>query len=163
MAANPLCRSICFLNSNKLYKKFSKSKEILNKDGSPRENSTHERLKQEIALQEAEIDRLQQESKTIPERIDISNLEDYRCFECISNESKNLFDFVNSCVWNARKQMVECLLPFYENKNEYIDLFYTLSPTVTDGLKVINIRSRSALNRFRCPAAVLPKNNFAEN
>ena len=29
---------------NKLYKKFSKSKEVLNKDGSPRENSAHERF-----------------------------------------------------------------------------------------------------------------------
>jgi len=37
-----------------------------------RENSAHEPLKQKIALQEGEIDRLQQESKAIPERIDIS-------------------------------------------------------------------------------------------
>jgi hypothetical protein len=112
---------------NRLYKKFSKSKEVVNKDGRPRENSAHQRLKQKIAQQEGEIDRLQQESKAIPEKIDISNLEDYRCFQRISNESKNLFDFVTSCVWNARKQMAEWLLPFYENKNEYIDLFYAIT------------------------------------
>ena len=112
---------------NKLYKKFSKSNQVFNKDGSPRENSAHERLKQEIAQQEAKVDRLQQESKAIPEKIDISDLEDYRCFQRISNEGKNLFDFVTSSVWNARKQMVEWLLPLYENKNEYIDLFYAIT------------------------------------
>ena len=42
---------------NKLYKKFSKSNQVFNKDGSPRENSAHERLKQEIAQQEAKVDR----------------------------------------------------------------------------------------------------------
>jgi hypothetical protein len=66
-------------------------------------------------------------NKAIPERTDISLLEDYRCFQRLSNESKNLFDFVTSCVWNVRKQMVEWLLPFYENKNEYIDLFYAIT------------------------------------
>ena len=112
---------------NKLYKKFSKSKQVFNKDGSPRENSAHHRLKQQIAQQEAEIERMQQESKAIPEKIDLSDLEDYRCFERLSNESKNLFDFVTSSVWNARKQMIEWLLPFYDNKNEYIDLFYAIT------------------------------------
>ena len=45
----------------------------------------------------------------------------------MSYESKNLFDFVTSSVWNARKKMVELLLPFYSNKNEYIDLFYAIT------------------------------------
>ncbi len=111
----------------KLYKKISKSEEVLNKDGSPRKNSAHQRLQHEIEQQEARIDHLKQEAKELPERIDISRLEDYRCFQRISNESKNLFDFATSSVWNARKQMVEWLLPFYENKNEYIDLFYAIT------------------------------------
>jgi hypothetical protein len=112
---------------NKLYKKFSKSKEIYNKDGTLRKNSTHQRLKQEIQQQESEIDLLKQEAKEFPEKIDISCLEDYSCFQRICNESKNLFDFATSSVWNARKQMVEWLLPFYENKSEYIDLFYAIT------------------------------------
>jgi len=112
---------------NKLYKKFSKSEETFNKDGSRRQNSAHQRLKQEILDQEAQIDLLSQKAKELPEKIDISRLEDYDCFECICNESKNLFDFVTSSVWNARKQMVEWLLPFYGNKNEYIDLFYAIT------------------------------------
>jgi hypothetical protein len=112
---------------NKLCKKFSKSKQVLNKDGSVRQNSAHQRLKQEIAQKEAEIDRLKQAVKELPERIDISCLEDYTCFKRICNESKNLFDFATSAVWNARKQMVEWLLPFYDNKNEYIDLFYAIT------------------------------------
>lgn len=145
---------------NKLYKKFSKSKEIFNKDGSPRENSAHQRLKKEISLQEAEIDRLQQKSKEIPERINISNLEDYRCFQRISNESKNLFDFVTSSVWNARKQMVEWLLPFYDNKDEYIDLFYAITHchgwiksdkhTVTVRLEPVQLPSRRAAQKQFC-------------
>jgi hypothetical protein len=110
-----------------LYKKFSKTREVLNKNGSPRENSAHQRIKQEIELKESEVEILQQESKEIPERIDISDLENYDCFLRISNESKNLFDFVTSSIWNARKQMVEWLLPFYQNRNEYIDLFYAIT------------------------------------
>jgi hypothetical protein len=84
-------------------------------------------LKHKIENQEAEIDDLKQQIKQTPERIDISSLEDYSCFKRICNESKNLFDFATSSVWNARKQMVEWLLPFYENKNEYIDLFYAIT------------------------------------
>jgi len=112
---------------SKSYKKFSKSKEVFNKDGSIRQNSAHQRLKHMIANQEAEIDELKAQIKQTPEKIDINLLEDYRCFKRICNESKNLFDFVTSSVWNARKQMVEWLLPFYENKNEYVDLFYAIT------------------------------------
>lgn len=112
---------------NKSYKKFSKSKEVFNKDGSIRQNSTYQQLKHKIENQEAEIDDLKQQIKQTPERIDITSLEDYSCFKRICNESKNLFDFATSSVWNARKQMVEWLLPFYENKNEYIDLFYAIT------------------------------------
>ena len=112
---------------NKSYKKFSKSKEVSNKDGSIRQNSAHHRLKHKIENQEAEIDELKRQIKQMPEKIDITSLEDYSCFKRICNESKNLFDFVTSSVWNARKQMVEWLLPFYENKNEYVDLFYAIT------------------------------------
>ncbi len=112
---------------NKSYKKFSKSKEVFNKDGSIRQNSVHHRLKHKIEHQEAEIAELKQQIQQTPEKIDISLLEDYRSFKRICNESKNLFDFVTSSVWNARKQMVEWLLPYYENKNEYVDLFYTIT------------------------------------
>lgn len=145
---------------NKVYKQFSKTKEVYNKDGSPRENSAHQRLKQEITQKEAEIDCLQQESKAIPEKVDITNLEDYRCFKRISNESKNLFDFVTSCVWNARKQMVDWLLPIYENKNEYIDLFYAITychgwvksdkHTVTVRLEPLQQPSRRAAQEQFC-------------
>jgi len=70
---------------NRLYKKFSKTSEVFNKDGNPRENSAHQRFKKEIASQEAEMNRLQQETKELPERIDLSELEDYRCFLRITN------------------------------------------------------------------------------
>lgn len=143
-----------------LYKKFSKTREVLNKDGSPRENSAHQRIKQEIEIKESEIEILQQESKEIPERIDISDLENYRCFLRISNESKNLFDFVTSSIWNARKQMVEWLFPFYQNRNEYIDLFYAITHchgwikssrhTVTVRLEPLQQPSRRAAQEQFC-------------
>ena len=145
---------------NKLYKKFSKSKEVFNKDGSLRQNSAHRRLKQEIQQQESEIDRLNQEAKQLPEKIDLSCLEDYNCFQRICNEGKNLFDFVTSSVWNARKQMVEWLLPLYENKNEYIDLFYAITNchgwvksekhTVTVRLEPLQQPSRRAAQEQFC-------------
>lgn len=112
---------------NKNYKKFSKSKEVFNKDGRIRQNSAHHNLKHQIENQEAEIKDLKQQIKQTPEKIDICSLEDYSCFKRICNESKNLFDFATSSVWNARKQMVEWLLPYYENKNEYVDLFYAIA------------------------------------
>ena len=59
--------------------------------------------------------------------MNISWLEDYTCFQRICDESKYLFDLVTASVWNARKQMVEWLLPLYENKNEYVDLFYAIT------------------------------------
>ncbi|MCP4749235.1 MAG: hypothetical protein GY874_24330 [Desulfobacteraceae bacterium] len=112
---------------NKLYKKFSKSEKPFNKESNHRQNSAHQRLKQEISDQEAQIDFLNLKVKELPEKIDISRLEDYDYFECICNESKKLFDFVTSSVLDAPKQMAEWLLPFYESKNEYIDLFYAIT------------------------------------
>ena len=57
---------------------------------------------------------MKQQAKAIPEKVDVSSLEDYRCFEQIADESKYLFDLVTTSVWNARKQMVEWLLPLYD-------------------------------------------------
>ena len=145
---------------NKSYKKFSKSKEVFNKGGSIRQNSVHHRLKHKMENQEAEIAELKRQIKQTPEKIDISSLEDYRCFKRICNESKNLFDFVTSSVWNARKQMVEWLLPFYENKNEYVDLFYAITNcqgwvksekhTVTVRLEPLEQPSRRAAQEQLC-------------
>jgi hypothetical protein len=112
---------------NKLFKKFSKTKEIRNKNGSVRKNSQHENLKHEIQKQEMEIKELEQELKQLPERVDASGLQDYKCFNRISDDGKILFDFVTSSVFNASKQMTQWLLPFYNNQNEYIDLFYTIT------------------------------------
>ena len=110
-----------------LYKKLSKSKEVLNKDGSTRKNSARENVLLQIKEKESEVEILKEEVKQLPERVDISWLEDYACFQRICDESKYLFDFVTASVWNARKQMVEWLLPLYENKNEYVDLFYAIT------------------------------------
>ena len=110
-----------------LYKKLSKSKEAYNKDGSIRKNSSRQKIQLQIKGKEAEVEKLKERAKSIPEKVDVSFLEDYSCFQRICDESKYLFDLVTAGVWNARKQMAAWLLPIYGNKNEYIDLFYAIT------------------------------------
>lgn len=114
-------------NLNKLYKESAKHKPIYNKDRSPRRNSAYQRAQREIEQAEAEMKDVKEYAKTLPDRIDVSTLEDYEDFDVISNESKNLFDFINASVWNARKEMTDSLLKYFDNKNEYIDLFYAIT------------------------------------
>jgi hypothetical protein len=110
-----------------LYKKLSKSNESLNKDGTPRENSARERIKSEIIDKESELEKIRNEKKQLPEKIDVSSLEDYKSFKKIDNEGKNIFDFVTSSVWNARKQMVDWLREYFNEENEIVDLFYAIA------------------------------------
>jgi len=113
--------------TNKLYKKMGNNKESLTKEGDPRQNSVKERLKTEIQENESLIEKLQQEVKSLPERIELSSLDGNKSFKVIDNEGKNLFDFATSAVWNSRKQMIEWLRPYYPNKNEVVDLFYAIT------------------------------------
>jgi len=62
----------------KLYKKLANSKDVLNKDGSPRQNSVKERIKKEIQEHEYKLKILKQEKNEIPERINVSSLENYK-------------------------------------------------------------------------------------
>lgn len=112
---------------NRLYKKLSKSKEAKNKDGSLRKNNASSRLKSEISQKEDELTKAQQAIQDIPERIDVTGLEDYRNFKRLCNESKYIFDCATSLAWNARKQMTQWLQEIYCNKNEYVDLFYAIA------------------------------------
>jgi hypothetical protein len=112
---------------NRLYKRFSRAKDILNKDGNIRKNSAKERIKAEIDSIESDFIAIKKEKKELPEKVDASTLEDYRSFKEIDNEGKNLFDFVTSSVWNARKQMVSWLSEFYNCENEVVDLFYAIT------------------------------------
>ena len=111
----------------KLYKKLSKAKEVLNKDGSPRENSVRERIKNDIDNYEAELDKRNEEKKALAEKVDPTTLEDYKSIKKNDNEGKNLFDFVTASVWNARKMMVSWLRSFYSQDNDVVDLFYAIA------------------------------------
>lgn len=111
----------------RLYKKLTKAKTTTNKDGSIRHNSAKETIKKTIGSVEAEVETAKKEKDKLPETIDVSGLEDYRSFKQIDNEGKNLFDFVTSSVWNARKQMVDWLRQFYKGDNEVVDLFYAIT------------------------------------
>lgn len=111
----------------KLYKKLAKARQVLNKDGGARCNSVHEQLKRTIDEQEATLEQAQQEKGQLSKKIDASSLQDYRSFNRIDNEGKNLFDFVTCSVWNARKQMVDWLRPYFNQENEVVDLFYAIT------------------------------------
>jgi len=112
---------------SKLYEKLAKSKHTLKKDGQPRQNSGREKLKCSIKDQEGRLESLKQEKGQLPERVDVSSLEDYKSFKRIDDEGKYLFDFVTCSVWNARKQMVDWLRPMFNQDNELVDLFYAIT------------------------------------
>jgi len=112
---------------DKKHKKNSKTKEVFNKDGSLRQNSMKATLEKDIGKLEAEYKKLLSDKKQLPEKVDVSGLENYKSFKKIDNEGKNLFDFVTASVWNARKEMTDWLLCHYPNINEYVDLFYAIT------------------------------------
>jgi len=70
---------------------------------------------------------VKEEKRKLPEKINVSTLQDYKSFKRIDNEGKYLFDFVTTSVWNARKQMVDWLRPFFNEENELVDLFYAIT------------------------------------
>jgi len=111
----------------KLYKKLSKTPESTNKNGSVRRNSRRRRLQEAIERKEWELEGLREEKGRLPERVDVSTLQNYRSFKQVDNEGKYLFDFVTAGVWNARKEMVDWLRAYYDHDNEVVDLFYAIS------------------------------------
>jgi hypothetical protein len=110
----------------KLYKKYARTKPVLNKDGSERTNSLHRRLADVIAKNETELKQLKSDKAELPERVDVTGLSDYRSFKKIDNEGKNLFDFVTASVWNARRQLLDWLDDCYANDNDRVDLLYAI-------------------------------------
>lgn len=112
---------------NKRCRVLAHTREILKKDGTPRKNSTRQRLEQEIKELESKVARFQEEKRQLPETIKVSSLADYKSFKTIDNEGKNLFDFVTASVWNARKEMVGWLRPCFDREEELVDLFYAIT------------------------------------
>ena len=112
---------------DKLLRKLVKTPENNKRDGTPRRNSRRQRLLENIQQQEAEIEQIREEKKALPEKIDVSKLQDYRSFKQVDNEGKYLFDFVTTAVWNVRKQMVDWLRESYEYENDLVDLFYAIT------------------------------------
>jgi len=110
-----------------LYKKLTKTPQRSNKDGTVRRNSRHFRLQEKIEHKERELNELREEKSRLPERVDVSTLQNYRSFKQVDNEGKYLFDFVTAGVWNARKQMVDWLRSYYPHDNEVVDLFYAIT------------------------------------
>lgn len=110
-----------------LHRKLFNTPEQTLKNGTPRSNSPHQRLKTEIQQQQAELDRKRKAKKHLPEKVDVSTLENHRSFKRIDNEGKVLFDFVTTAVWNARKQWVDGLRDYDDCENDLVDLFYAIT------------------------------------
>lgn len=110
----------------RLYKRRAKTTPQVNADGTPRSNSRYQRLHEQIQALEAEQQRLREARKAMPERVDVSGLEDYRAFQRVDNEGKNLFDFATTAVWNARKQLTDWLRLYYNQDNDLVDLLYAI-------------------------------------
>jgi len=109
--------------------KIGKTEKIFNKDGAERRNNAYSRLSDEINDNKKKLQECEAEKKMLPDRVDVSQLEDYRSFKTIDNEGKYLFDLVTSSVWNARKLMVDWLIEydFYNNERDVVDLVYAMS------------------------------------
>lgn len=112
---------------NKLYKKLAKAKDATKNDGTPRQNSVKQRLESTIAEHELTLATALEKKKLLPERVNVSDLENYKSIKRVDDEGKYLFDFVTSSVWNARKQMVDWLRPSFNGENELVDLFYAIT------------------------------------
>ena len=110
----------------KYYYKHSKAKPSLKQDGSERMNSLHKRLTDAIAAEEALLKKLKDDKAKLPKRIDVSGLADYKSFNVIDNEGKNLFDFVTTSVWNARRQLLDWLDDMYAKDQDRVDLLYAI-------------------------------------
>ena len=110
----------------KLYKQYAKTQPSFNRDGSERHNSRHRRLAEAITVSETQLKQLQSDKAQLPERVDVTGLSDYRSFKAIDNEGKNLFDFVTSSVWNARRQLLDWLADSYAKDSDRVDLLYAI-------------------------------------
>lgn len=108
------------------YKQLSKTQPSTNKGGTPRANGKYQNLKQKIQELESQQAQLREEKKQLPERIDVSQLQDYRSFKKIDNEGKNLFDFVTASVWNVRRTLIDWLGEYYAKESDRVDLFYAI-------------------------------------
>jgi len=114
-------------NIARLKVKLVDAKPVFNSDGSERKNSIHVNLKKKISKEEVILKQTREEAKKEPTRVNTSDIENYREFKRVDNEGKKLFDLITSCVWNARKEMVDWLRPHWKQENEIVDLFYAIT------------------------------------
>ena len=84
-------------------------------------------MKAKISEKEKLLWKALKDAKKEPERVNTSDLEDYREFKRIDNEGKKLFDLMTSMVWNTRKDMADWLRPHWKLENEIVDLFYAIT------------------------------------
>ena len=146
---------------DRLYKKVSTKKQSLKKDGKLKVIKSRKILEEEIENKEKKLKSLQEEIKSLPGRIDISKLEDYRSFQKLDNEGKRLFDFVTASVWNVRKYLVESLRGFFDEENNLVDLFYAIA-NCHGWIKVCEHEVRVMLEPIQQPKRRIAQEQFCK-
>lgn len=111
---------------NRACKQLRQAKPVANAGGTPRANSKHQRLGAAIQQLEQRQAQLRADKKQLPARIGLGQLQDYRSFQRIGNEGKNLFDFVTASVWNVRRTLIDWLGEYYAKESDRVDLFYAI-------------------------------------
>ncbi|MGB9499187.1 MAG: hypothetical protein ACKVE4_05425 [Dissulfuribacterales bacterium] len=86
---------------DKKHKENSRAREVLNKDGSIRENSLKVRLETKITGLKAEYAELLNKKKQLPEKVDVSTLENYRSFHIVFSVMQlncTVINMINVCI-----------------------------------------------------------------
>lgn len=107
-----------------LTKLYKKQGQIVTKRKQKKQSNEINRQIEEL---ENKIEALRISTKKLPEKVDVTTLQDYRSIKAIDNEGKRLFDFCTTSIWNARKNIVSMLKEFYSQKNDIVDLFYAIA------------------------------------
>jgi hypothetical protein len=144
----------------RLYQQYAKTQPRFNRDGSERNNSRHRLLAEAITVSETRLKQRQSDKAQLPERVDVAGLSDYRSFQAIDNEGKNLFDFVTSSVWNARRQLLDWLDDSYAKDSDRVDLLYAIFNChgwVRSDERWVVVRLEPATGASLCPGTTMPQ------
>jgi hypothetical protein len=102
--------------------------ETYNKDRSVRFNSKRQRFLNERSELEGQVELVEKELQTTPERIPLAEATDGKeSFKVIDREAKNLFDLVQAMLWNARRTLIDLLRIHYHDERDVVNLFDHIS------------------------------------
>lgn len=128
--------------------------ETYNKDGSVRFGSKRQRLLKERFELEAELEAIEKQLQTTPQRITLAEASAGReSFKVIDTEAKNLFDLVQAMVWNARRTLIDLLRRHYQDERDVVNLLDHVTNChgwIKSSSKIVHVRLEAMdLPRYR--------------